>query len=126
METDSELSLLLATESIRTLHDTNETVLPLSNTVLRQSIIKSSVRLTLKGHGDYVWSAVYSADGERIVTASGDKTTKVCGQELMTLTGHEGGVYSAAYSPDGKRISTAGRHSIVQVYTTDMDELLNS
>jgi hypothetical protein len=77
METDPELSLLLATESIRTLHDTNETVLPLSNTVLRQSIIKSRVRLTLKGHGDYVWSAVYSADGERIVTASEDKTAKV-------------------------------------------------
>ena len=77
METDPELSLLLATKSIRTLHDTNETVLPLSNTVLRQSIIKSRVRLTLKGHGDYVWSAVYSADGERIVTASEDKTAKV-------------------------------------------------
>ena len=50
METDSELSLLLATESIRTLYDTNETVLPLSNTVLRQSILRSRVRLTLKGH----------------------------------------------------------------------------
>jgi len=50
METDPELSLLLATESVRTTYDTSETVLPLSNTVLRQSIIKSRVRLTLTGH----------------------------------------------------------------------------
>ena len=33
-------------------------------------------------------------------------------------------VYSAGYSPDGKRIATAGRDGIVQIYTTDMDELL--
>ncbi len=128
METDSELSLLLATESVRTTHDSSETVLPLSNTVLRQSIINSRVRLTLKGHDDRVRSAMYSPDGKRIVTASGDKTAKVwdanTGQELMTLTGHQGGVLSAAYSADGKRITTAGRDGIVQIYTTDIDELL--
>ena len=42
-EKDPELSLLLATKSVRTTYDTNETVLPLSNTVLRQSIINSRV-----------------------------------------------------------------------------------
>ena len=38
MEKDPELSLLLATEAVRTTYDTSEseTVLPLSNTVLRQ------------------------------------------------------------------------------------------
>ena len=77
METDPELSLLLATESVKTTYDTSETVLPLSNTVLRQMIIKSRVRLTLKGHDGVVLSAIYSADGERIVTASGDRTAKV-------------------------------------------------
>ena len=29
-----------------------------------------------------------------------------------------------AYSPDGQRIATAGADGIVQIYTTDMDELL--
>jgi WD40 repeat protein len=60
------------------------------------------------------------------VTASRDKTAKVweanTGQELFTLTGHDGWVWSAAYSPDGQRIVTAG--DIVQIYTTDMEELL--
>ena len=31
---------------------------------------------------------------------------------------------SAAYSPDGKRVAIANRDGIVQIYTTDMDELL--
>ena len=86
METNPELSLLLAAKSIRVMSEANETVLPLSNTVLRQSIIKSKVRLT--------------------------------------LTGHDAGVLSVAYSPDGQRIATAGADGIVQIYTTDMDELL--
>ena len=42
----------------------------------------------------------------------------------MTLKGHDSGVWSAAYSPNGKRIATAGSDGIVQIYTTDMDELL--
>ena len=42
----------------------------------------------------------------------------------MTLTGHDAGVLSVAYSPDGQRIATAGADGIVQIYTTDMDELL--
>ena len=46
------------------------------------------------------------------------------GTELLTLTGHDGGVESAAYSPDGQRIATAGVDGIVQIYTTDMNELL--
>ena len=40
LETDPELSLLLVTESVRTMSEANETVLPLSNTVLRQLITK--------------------------------------------------------------------------------------
>ena len=69
-----------------------------------------------------VRSAAYSPDGQRIVTASADKTAKVwdakTGRELFTLTGHNGIVFAATYSPDGKRIATAGGDGIVQIYTT--------
>jgi uncharacterized protein with WD repeat len=83
--------------------------------------------MTLTGHDSTVNSAVYSTDGQWIVTA-GDKTAKVwdaeTGQELLTLKGHDSSVNSVAYSPDGQRIAAAGGDSIVQIYTTDMDELL--
>ena len=46
------------------------------------------------------------------------------GQELFTLKGHEGRVWSAACSPDGQRIVTASWDGTVQIYTTDMEELL--
>ena len=120
VDKDPELSLILAAESVRTTHDSSETVLPLSNTVLRQSLVKSRVRLTLKGHEDGVRSAAYSPDGERIVTASEDKTAKVwdanTGQELMTLAGHGGPVGSAMYSPDGHQIVTASADKTAKVW----------
>ena len=79
------LSILLARQSIRVTYQGNQTVLPLFNTALQESIIKSRIRLTLQGHGDAVRSAVYSPDSQRIVTASGvlwstssgDKTAKM-------------------------------------------------
>ena len=42
----------------------------------------------------------------------------------MTLKGHDGRVFSTVYSPNGQRIVTASNDGTVQVYTTDMDELL--
>ena len=36
---------------------------------------------TLTGHTDYVWSASYSPDGTKIVSASGDNTIKIWGLE---------------------------------------------
>ena len=111
MDKDPERSLLLATKSVRIMSEANEIVLPLSNGVLHQSIIKSRVRLTLTGHDGEVLSAVYSPDGRRIVTASKDQTAKVwdaeMGTELFMLTGHDDQVWSAVYSPDGERIVTA-------------------
>ncbi|HIO49907.1 TPA: TIR domain-containing protein [Candidatus Poribacteria bacterium] len=77
LETDPERSLLLVTESVRIMSEANETVLPLPNLVLHQSIIKSRIRLTLTGHDGAVMSAAYSPNGQRIVTASDDNTAKV-------------------------------------------------
>ena len=90
--------------------EANEIVLPLSNGVLRQSIIKSKVRLALTGHDSKVYdgrvtSVGYSPDSERIVTGSFDHTAKVwdaqTGTELFTLAGHGFGIWSVGYSPDG-------------------------
>ena len=61
-------------------------------------------------HDDKVVSAVYSPDGQRMVTASQDRTARVwdaiTGRELAVLRGHDGGLACAAFSPDGKRVLT--------------------
>jgi WD40 repeat protein len=64
----------------------------------------------LDGHKAAVRSAVFSPDGQRIVTASWDWSAKVWdlqGNELGSLDGHKAAVNSAVFSPDGQRIVTA-------------------
>jgi WD40 repeat protein/tRNA A-37 threonylcarbamoyl transferase component Bud32 len=69
-------------------------------------------KLTLKGHTGPVTSVGFSADGQRIVSGSDDKTVKVwdaaTGQEKLTLKGHTLPVRSVAISGDGQRMASGG------------------
>ena len=59
--------------------------------------------LTLEGHAGLGRSAVFSAVGATVLTASDDGTAKLwsteSGECLMTLEGHDGGVSSTAFMP---------------------------
>ena len=61
-------------------------------------------------HADLVFSAKFSSDGKRVVTASMDSTARVwdaqTGQLLTEPLKHAGWVRSAQFSPDGKRVVT--------------------
>jgi WD40 repeat protein len=61
------------------------------------------------GHIDEVNSAVFSPDGQFIVTASWDKTARLWGLDgtLKETFEHKDGVHSAVFSPDGQSILTA-------------------
>jgi WD40 repeat protein/TPR repeat protein len=65
------------------------------------------------GYADIVKTAVYSPDGQQIMTAAADNTTRVwnarTGAQVMVLAGHHEDLQSAAYSLDGTRIVTAAR-----------------
>ncbi len=74
----------------------------------------------LSGHTERVFSAAYSPDGARIVTASADKTARIwdarTGAELMVLEGHTDRIFAAAFSPDGTRIVTGSRDKTARIW----------
>jgi WD40 repeat protein len=67
-----------------------------------------------------VFSAAFSPDGLRIVTASVDQTARIwnaaSGKEIAILRGHDREVRSAAFSPDGSRIVTASADKTARVW----------
>jgi eukaryotic-like serine/threonine-protein kinase len=69
----------------------------------------------LKGHQGPVCSAVFSADGKRVVTASLDRTARIwdaqSGKELLILKGHKCAILHALFSPDDQRVLTTGQGS---------------
>ena len=74
----------------------------------------------LSGHSQRVFSAVYSPDGSRILTASADTTARIwdsaTGAQLGVLSGHADRVFDAAFSADGARIVTASRDKTARVW----------
>ena len=79
---------------------------------------KSVMRLT--GHLGPIWRVAFSPDGQRLVTASFDKTARIwdakTGQVLTTLSGHTDHLWSAAFSPDGHRVVTASNDGTARIW----------
>ena len=97
--------------------------------------------VVLRGHSWWVWSAEFSHDGQRIVTAGQDGKAIVWRkaeggrrraegsaaqapapnpqpqfEQVTEFTGHEGAVYSASFSPDGKLIASGGYDKLVMIW----------
>jgi WD40 repeat protein len=71
-------------------------------------------------HAATVTSAMFSADGTRVVTASGDRTARVwdarTGQPLGAPLQHGATVTSATFSADGTRVVTASDDHTARVW----------
>ena len=82
--------------------------------------------LTLEDHTDDITSAVFSADGLRVVTAGWDRTIKLWSAlpespdqwagESRQLVGHCSRATAVAALPDGKRAISGGEDGTVRVY----------
>lgn len=82
----------------------------------------------LEGHTGALRTAVFSSDGERILTSSDDSTACLWdsyeGKLLHVLKGHTSGVIQAIFTYDGQRIVTAGFDGTLRVWDGEKGTLL--
>ena len=89
----------------------------------------SSLRLgRFVGHSSAINDCVYSPDGERLLSASGDQTLRLwdakSGECLLTLAGHESGVNGCAFSPDGERLLSASDDQTLRLWDSQSGDCL--
>ena len=80
-------------------------------------------------HAGSVYSAVFSPDGSRVLTASYDKTAKLweaASGNLLATFNHDGWVRSATFSPDGSRVLTASGDKTAKLWEAATGKLLAS
>src|SRR5262249_44603902 len=74
----------------------------------------------LRGHEGAVWSATFSLDGRRVLTASEDMTARLwdtaSAKEIVLLRGHEDAVVSVTFSPDGGGVLTASGDTTARLW----------
>lgn len=76
--------------------------------------------LVLTGHEGSVRYAEFSPDGQRIITASADKTARLwdanTGKQLAVLGNHKSAVEYAKFSQDGKQVVTSTKNKMGRVW----------
>jgi WD40 repeat protein/serine/threonine protein kinase len=93
---------------------------PAAISVFQEVRAAESELAVLTGHSDFVWTARYSPDGTRIVSASKDGTARIWDAEtgipIRALSVPGTRPRFAAYSPDGKRIITVLRDNTAHIW----------
>ena len=84
---------------------------------------------TLSGHTDAVYSAVWSGDGRRVLSASHDTTVRLwdttTGRCVRVLEGHTDTVWTVAWHPTHASVAASGSNdATVRVWNVDTGDCL--
>ncbi len=110
-----DTSVLLALQARRLDPDS-----ALANALIRAAEAAYPYRLVLHGHRARVVSALFSPDGNTVLTASRDHTARLWnaadGKPLGVFNGHEAALTSARFSSDGKTVLTTSEDGTARLW----------
>ena len=76
-----------------------------------------AIKQTLKGHTTAVMRVAWHPDGDRLASASGDRSVKVwdpiTGKLMLSLIDPSSEMKTLAWSPDGKTLAAGGDGTII-------------
>jgi WD40 repeat protein len=102
--------------------DGRQLIVPLDRGPIRVIPVRDDGPVTeLRGHDDLVWTARFSRDGTKAVSAGQDGTARVwdLATGAATVLHHPDAVFGADFSPDGQSVATAGADGVVRVWNAD-------
>lgn len=125
---NTEAAILLALEALSSKDQSERPYLFEAEAALYKALLAHH-QIKIFRHGAGVADAAFNPTGDRIVTASYDKTAGVwdisSGVETAVLKGHEGAVERAEFSPEGSRIVTAARDGTARLWNAISGEQLS-
>lgn len=90
----------------------------------------ATLRLTIRGHSNWVLGIAFRSDGKELASGSADRTVKVwnteTGEENRTYRGHADRVLCVAYGPDGKLIASGSRDKSFMIWDARSEQAARS
>ena len=132
LDSDPELSILLAMEAVDTTQRAGESVLPEAESALREALMNLRQESVWTGSDigscdTEIWCSdvAYSPSGEWLAV-SGPKNTAVVwntatGRQVFVADAHTAPVMAVSFAPDASRLATAGADGRIMIWQLDGD-----